>query len=681
MHKSEKFNFKKHPFLRITTAFIAGLLINKFTDISLNIWMVALFICLLIIIFFELSSIATKWRFRGIQGMFLMLMITVYGGICASLKLPKRLVIPPVTKGVFILRIDESAKKTQTGYRYESTCFELKNNSCKKISGAYFYVVGNVAPSLQEGDWILSSSPMKPIQKNNNPGAYDFASQSAMKGIFIKLTAKNTGEYIVFYHEKNVFKQRIAATRKWIIETLENNLPDKRIVGLAEAMIIGYRDDLDKDLLTSYVNTGVVHIIAISGLHLSLIFMIIDFFVRLFLGKKRTDIVGLFITIPILWSFALLTGSSASVIRSALMLTVVLIAKALNKKTNGLNALLASALILLIYNPQTLYDIGFQLSYTAVASILIFDPIIKKSIYVQNPILLKCWEMISITLSAQMLTTPVTIFYFHQFPTLFLFTNLLAVPLSSIILISELLLCFTAAVHLPTYISAAITMQLIGWLNQYIQKMELIPFGMIKHIYIGIITLIFMYLFLIAVFYTMKKANIKTIKFLALTFCLMSLIQLTDILNHKRKKRIAVLQVYGKTCILLQHGETAIIATNLDINQHRKTLIDLTDQLGAAYWIRNFEFVRAPNKPFFLSLDVENLLGKKQNNPNTLMVLSGTPRIQLIDLPLQNKKSLFIVADGSNKLWKIQQWEKEADRLLLHFNSLAKNGPIILDQQ
>ena len=613
--------------------------------------------------------------------MFLMLMITVYGGICNNLKLPKKMVHTPVTKGFSILRIEETAKKTQTGYRYESTCFELKNNSCKKISGAYFYVVGNTHPSLQEGDWILSSSPMKSIQKNNNPGAYDFASQSAMKGIYINVTSKNPGEFIVLYHEKNVFIQSIAATRKWIIKTLENNLPDRRIVGLAEAMIIGYRDDLDKDLLTSYVNTGVVHIIAISGLHLSLIFMIIDFFVRLFLGKKRTDIVGLFITIPILWSFALLTGSSASVIRSALMLTVVLIAKALNKKTNGLNALLASALILLIYNPQTLYDIGFQLSYTAVASILIFDPIIKKSVYIQNPILIKCWEMISITLSAQMLTTPITIFYFHQFPTLFLFTNLIAVPLSSVILISELLLCLTAVAHLPTFIPGAITMQLIVWLNQYIQKMEHIPFGMIKHIYIGIITLIFIYLFLIAVFYTMKKANIKTIKFLAITFCLMSLIQLTDILNHKRKKRIAVLQVYGKTCILLQQGETGVIATNLDLNQNRKTLLDITDQLGAAYWIRNFEFVRAPNKPFFLSLDVENLLSKKQNNPNTLMVLSGTPRIQLVDLPLQNKKSLFIVADGSNKLWKIQQWEKEADRLLLHFNSLAKNGPIILDQQ
>ena len=205
------------------------------------------------------------------------------------------------------------------------------------------------------------------------------------------------------------------------------------------------------------------------------------------------------------------------------MLTVVLISKGLNKKTNGLNALLASAIILLMHNPETLYDIGFQLSYTAVASILIFDPIIKKSIYVQNILLKKCWEMISITLSAQLLTTPLTIFYFHQFPTLFLFTNLVAVPLSSMILISEIFLCFAAIINLPIFIPAEITTQLIKWLNIYIQKMEHIPFGMIKHLYIGLPTLFLMYVFLVIFFRLIQQVNLKNTKYLMLAFLMMSL--------------------------------------------------------------------------------------------------------------------------------------------------------------
>jgi competence protein ComEC len=446
-------------------------------------------------------------------------------------------------------------------------------------------------------------------------------------------------------------------------------------------MIIGYREDLDKELLASYVNTGVVHIIAISGLHLSLIFIIIDFFVRISFGKKRTDVVGLFITIPILWGFAILTGSSASVIRSALMLTVVLISKALNKKTNGLNALMASAVILLLHNPEMLYDIGFQLSYTAVASILIFDPIIKKSIYAQNILLKKSWEMISITLSAQLLTTPLTIFYFHQFPILFLFTNLVAVPLSSIILISEILLCFVAMLNLSIIIPAEITRQLINWLNVYIQKMEHIPFGMIKHLYIGLPTLCLIYFFLIVFFRLIQHANFKNIKYLAVALLMISMVQLADIINHKKYNRIVVLNVYGKTCLLFQKGQTGVIATNMNLQENKKALIELRDQLGAVYWIKNFQFVSVPTAPSILTLDVEKITRNTQKNISKVMVITGSPHIQLKELPNQEEKELIIIADGTNKLWKIQQWETEADRLLLHFNSVAKEGPLILESQ
>jgi competence protein ComEC len=638
-------------------------------------------ICLSFILIIELSPTTTKWKFKRISGILILMIITVFGGISYKAKSHTAIAETAIPKGIYLLRIEEDPKKTQTGFRYIATCFEVKNRTYKKITGTYVYVTATSKPSLQEGDWVLSSSPLIIIPKKNNPGAYDFATQSALKGIFLKTTVKDTGALALMYHDKNIFRESIAKTRKWIIALLETSLPDKRIAGLAEAMIIGYREDLDKDLLASYVNTGVVHIIAISGLHLSLIFIIIDFFVRISFGKKRTDVVGLFITIPILWAFAILTGSSASVIRSALMLTVVLMSKGLNKKTNGLNALLASALILLMHNPETLYDIGFQLSYTAVASILIFDPIIKKSIYVQNILLKKCWEMISITLSAQLLTTPLTIFYFHQFPTLFLFTNLVAVPLSSIILISEILLCFAAIINLPIFIPAEITTQLIKWLNLYIQKMEHIPFGMIKHLYIGSPTLFLMYVFLVIFFRLIQQVNLTNTKYLTLAFLMMSLVQLADILHHKKYKRIVILHVYGKTCIFFQKGGTGVIATSMNLLENKKTLQEIRNQLGAAYWIKDFQFVKTPIAPSMLTIDVEKITGNNQKNISKMMILTGSPRIQLEDLPIQNEKKLLIVADGSNKLWKIQQWETEADRLLLHFNSVAKEGPLILESQ
>ncbi len=162
---------------------------------------------------------------------------------------------------------------------------------------------------------------------------------------------------------------------------------------------------------------------------------------------------------------------------------------------------------------------------------------------------------------------------------------------------------------------------------------------------------------------------------------MMSLVQLADILLHKQYRRIVVLNVYGKTCLFIQKGKTGVIATSMNLLENKKTLQEIRDQLGAAYWIKDFQFVKTLNAPSMLTIDVEKITGNNQKNIRKMMILSGSPRIQLEDLPIQNEKKLLIVADGSNKLWKIQQWETEADRLLLHFNSVAKEGPLILESQ
>ena len=179
----------------------------------------------------------------------------------------------------------------------------------------------------------------------------------------------------------------------------------------------------------------------------------------------------------------------------------------------------------------------------------------------------------------------------------------------------------------------------------------------------------------------MKNFNLKNTKYQTIAFLTMSLVQLADTLHHKEYKRIGVLNVYGKTCIFLQKGETGVIATNMNLQENKKALLEIREQIGAAYWIKDFKFVTTPATPSLMSIDVEKITGLNQKKISNMLILTGSPRIQLEDLPIQKEKEQMIVADGTNKLWKIQQWEKEADRLLLHFNSVAKEGPIIFESQ
>jgi competence protein ComEC len=300
--------------------------------------------------------------------------------------------------------------------------------------------------------------------------------------------------------EQNVLNQNIKQMQEWIIKTLTISLNDKEKSGLAQAILIGYRANLDNSLLVSYTNTGVVHVIAISGLHVGLIFSIISLLIKKIVGPRIGKFVSLFTALPIIWWFSILTGSSASVVRSALMSTISIIGNAFEKKPSTLNSLLASGFIQIIDDPNVILDLGFQLSYAAVASILIFNPLLNKIVYVKNPLVKVCLDMIFVTLSAQILTTPITIYYFHQFPVLFLLTNIIAVPLSSIILLAELILCLLKIFEFGIKPIAFCINFLIGGMNEYIRKIEAVPFSMVDQVYIGLITFLMMYIFLVTFF-------------------------------------------------------------------------------------------------------------------------------------------------------------------------------------
>jgi competence protein ComEC len=161
-------------------------------------------------------------------------------------------------------------------------------------------------------------------------------------------------------------------TKTYILKTLRTYIKGEQETSVAEALLIGYRDDLDRDLVQAYSNTGVVHVIAISGLHLGLIYWLLLFLLKPLDKTKQLKWLKPVIAISLLWIFSLLTGAGASVIRAAIMFTAIGFGGLLGKKGNIYNSMAASAFVMLCYNPFLLWDVGFQLSYAAVLSIVLF---------------------------------------------------------------------------------------------------------------------------------------------------------------------------------------------------------------------------------------------------------------------------------------------------------------------
>lgn len=279
------------------------------------------------------------------------------------------------------------------------------------------------------------------------------------------------------------------------------------------AMALGDKSAVNSITRDSYSVSGASHVLALSGLHLSIIFFLLTFvFVRL-----RQQRIGVVLTLPIIWLFTLMVGLSPSVTRAATMLTICMVVMLLNRKSATLNTLSLAAIVLLIANPLSLWDVGFQLSFSAVLGILVFrKPILNLLHNPRNLILAWFAETIAVSCSAQLLTAPLVAYHFGRFSVYFLITNLIAIPLVTIILylvllyflITLLTMCFGGLFSTLQLFSGQLLGHVSLFLNHVQNTIASWPYSSIEGISINKLQLIFIYVFLFAIsslYFRMKQ--------------------------------------------------------------------------------------------------------------------------------------------------------------------------------
>ncbi|MEP6596385.1 MAG: ComEC/Rec2 family competence protein, partial [Ginsengibacter sp.] len=439
--------WKKAPFLRLLLPLIAGILLQWYFQYE---WIQIIFAgCgfTLAFILFQLLPLSLRFKLQVLQGVILNLILIVVGLILTYQKDIRHqqdwFGNLYHDSGYLAVTINEPLLEKTKSYKAESIVNSvIENDSAKSCKGKLllYFEKDTAVSNLKYGDKILISKKLQLIKNSGNPGAFNYQRYSAFQQIFHQIYLKKSDWILLGEKNVNAFNQFMYTTRDYILKILQKNIKGEHELGIAEALLIGYKADLDTDLVQAYSNTGVVHIIAISGLHLGLIyFMLLWIFNQIPFLKRSKILKAIFILLS-LWLFALLTGASASVLRSAVMFSCIVAGESFGKKSSIYNSLAASAFLLLCYNPYFLWDVGFQLSYLAVVGIVIFQKHIYNWIYIKNKWIDKVWKLLAISLAAQVFTFPVCLYYFHQFPNLFLLSNLIAVPLSSLILFAEIFL-------------------------------------------------------------------------------------------------------------------------------------------------------------------------------------------------------------------------------------------------
>lgn len=543
---------------------------------------------------------------------------------------------------------------------------------------------------LQYGDKILLRKNLQRIKNSGNPGAFNYERYAAFQQIFHQVFLMENDWVKTRDRNLNPFKQFIFRARESIITILKHNIPaGKDELGIAEALLIGYTNDLDKDLVQAYSNTGVVHIIAISGMHLGLIYVLLVWLFKKIPVINQSKTLQVVLILSCLWLFSFLTGAAASVLRSATMFTFIAIGKNISKQASIFNSLAASAFVMLCYNPYFLWDVGFQLSYLAVVGIVIFQRPIYNWLYIKNRWLNEIWKLAAISLAAQLLTFPVCIYYFHQFPNYFLFTNIIAVPLSSMILFAEIgLVAFYRIPFVGIYLG-----KVIGWMlwamNNIIVWVSHLPFALWDQISSSLASTILLYFIIICLSTWLLNKNKKPFLLAIIGLLGFTILQAFGYWKISKQQKIIVYNVPQRQAIdfvagSYYHfvGDSILIETGALQNFHLKParislqLLVCVDTMAGLF--NQLQFYQLGNKRVLIidkPLQIESVLHKIDAD---MIIISKNPKLYIAQLAGVFNCNQYVF-DASNSMWKIVQWQKEANELHLNSYSVTAMGAFVYD--
>ena len=359
--------------------------------------------------------------------------------------------------------IIEQTSQTDYGTTFKAELLTANHTSTEGKILCFFpsKTITDDVKTLAPTDRLVFVGKYTPISPPKNPYQFNYKRYMERKGVYGRT------EVVAFSVVKNNttgFMGSIARTRSHLAIVIDKHF-NQESSALLKTLLLGKRTDLDNEVYQHYVDAGAVHILAISGLHVGIITAIL-----LLLLQKMPNLgfyrpLRYFILLAGLWTFAFIAGASPSVLRATVMFSFVGLSTLIRRKQGRFDALMLSMLFLLLINPYYLYDVGFQLSYAAVFSIMKFYPVMRKWWQPENKYLQWIWSLFLVGLSAQIVVLPISLYYFHQFPILFFVSNLIVVPLLQPILIGGIIaLCLGSFGILP-YAIVFVLEKLIALMN------------------------------------------------------------------------------------------------------------------------------------------------------------------------------------------------------------------------
>ena len=428
---------ENYPIAKILLPYVVGIMIAYYGDFPDEVCRSVGVATAMILLLVLTLTFVKSYRWRVIQTVSMTVAFVMMGILLTDIRFH-----PSLSEESFesdsnwIVRISSEPTPREKSVKVEAEV--LQNIGCKDVKGKVLLYMqpSTEASALRYGDLLFVHTNLSRILPPCNPDAFDSQRYMRRRGIY----------YTGFVRDEawECFGSAPANRLKIVAQKARNHLADIYITAgmsgeeldILKAILLGDDDTLDPELKASYASAGVSHILCVSGMHVGVIFMIINFLLKPLDLFRSSKIFKTLLVMLMIWMYAHITGLAPSVTRSATMFSFVAIGQLLNRNTNVFHSLFASMFILLIINPLLLFEVGFQLSYLAVAGIVLFQPKLVAIYRCRTRIGKYFWELLTVSVAAQLGTSPISIYYFAQFPNYFMLSNLSVIALSFVVIVT-----------------------------------------------------------------------------------------------------------------------------------------------------------------------------------------------------------------------------------------------------
>lgn len=600
---------------------------------------------------------------------------------------------PPVIKDHVIktlLRVSAIAEKD--GY-----------NSASGRILAYFDK-DSLSLKLRYGDMLILGITPKPIEPPPNPSAFDYRSYLAAnyvyhqvflrKGTWMKLSS-NQGSVVIALANK--------VRDKFLAIFRENGVNGKEYA-VASALILGSSDQLDAETRREYAGSGAMHILSVSGMHVAVIFAVLNLLLGFMDKRKNLKLLKTTILLLTVWFYAAITGFSPAVLRAAWMITFVIIGISWMRQANIYNVLAASALLIMMANPLIITNAGFQLSYLAVLGIVALEPAIYRLWIPRRWITNWVWKVISVSIAAQLATFPLACYYFHQFTNYFLLTNLIAIPISSFVIYAGIAVLITSPLQFISALMAKLMVWLLFAMNSSIKWIEEASGAVSRDIPFSLRMMLLVYL-LIIILFSLWITRRKVYLFIALG--ILMLIAIFNIENTEKwnsqhgfvvysvKKHTSYCFISGREAVLFSDsavaGDSMLIGFTMRPHWVNKALRKVTvmnrgnlPAILKTATVLNGECLVQGNYYQFRKTRVAIISRKPpKNHIGAKLAVDFLIIRDMTGVHMAEVCALYaagqVIIDSSTPLWRSRLWQEECNQLGQKCYSVPANGAFVAE--